>query len=95
MLASSLLFPSVARPCGSQRGKNDLIFSGIGKVVYAAADSFGGAAHPIDSLPPAFRQLSESRQVFKSALCSPLLAEIAFDAFMANRNELLAKLKSR
>ncbi len=72
-----------------------LIFSGIGKVVYAAADSFGGQVHLIDSLPPAFRQLSESRPVFKSALCSPLLAEIAFDAFMANRNELFAKLKSR
>jgi tRNA(Arg) A34 adenosine deaminase TadA len=72
-----------------------LIFTGIGRVLYVAEDPFGGMAHALETLPPAWRQLASGRQFFGEARCSPELKFLAFDICMSNANVLYAKLQQR
>lgn len=71
-----------------------LITSGVGTVLHAAYDSGGGMVSKMNSLPLAWKALSE-RQTFRQAQCSETMIGIANDIFIYSADKLYHKLKNR
>lgn len=71
-----------------------LITSGVGKVLYASADEYGGMVHRLEHMPPAWTELAK-RQKFAKARCSPELSDLALKIFLTTAAENNRKLKER
>ena len=71
-----------------------IIISGIGSVKFVAADDGGGMVRNMDALPNHFRRLARGRK-FGVAECSPGLQALAREIFVANLDQLQAKLRKR
>ena len=73
-----------------------LIFSGIGTILHVRADDIGGMVQRKSSLPPIFKEITESNsQVWGMAECSDTLREAAFHIWDQSRHELDRRLKRR
>jgi cytosine deaminase len=73
-----------------------LIFAGVGTVLHVCADPIGGMVQRKASLPPVFRQITQSlSQVWGLADCSPRLREAAFEIWDGSRQVLDRRLISR
>ncbi|MDH3691023.1 MAG: hypothetical protein OEU36_16365 [Gammaproteobacteria bacterium] len=70
-----------------------LIFSRIGRIRHVCEDRIGGMVQRKSSLPPVFREITESLlQEWGLAECSDELREAAFHIWDASREELDRKL---
>jgi cytosine deaminase len=70
-----------------------LITSGVGRVLYVAADDIGGMVRRRRSLPPVWRDLMK-HQEHRQARCSAELKRIALEVFLANVQQLNTRLAS-
>jgi cytosine deaminase len=92
-LASYTLITSL-EPCPMCMTR--LIFAGVGTVLHVCADPIGGMVQRQASLPPVFRQITESlSQVWGLADCSQELREAAFEIWDGSRLVLDRRIVSR
>lgn len=71
-----------------------LITTGVGKVLYASADEYGGMVHRLEHMPAAWTELAK-RQKFAKARCSPELSRLALQIFQTTAAENNRKLQER
>ncbi len=66
----------------------------ISRVLFVSEDPIGGMVQRMNSLPPAWLSLAQTKQ-FAHAHCSPELAHAASQIFQINLQELNARLRRK